>query len=160
MIQITTLEQIQNITQDFGALYQAQILQPFLFDHHMPTRKVLTSLFQNEPFRPLIEHTDVKQLIKAVAECKSDVLIVWGIENPVPPETFLQALQQLPRQFKTHFILNCGSVDDARFKAMSALGLSGYVLKPVSMESMRSKIEEVCKIPTLQMLEEFHTRHY
>lgn len=160
MIEVSTLEQLQNLSQDFGALYQAQVLQAFLFDHHMPMRKVLTSLFQNEPFRPMVEFTDVKVLIKAVASAKTDVLIVWGIENPIPPESFLQALQQLPRNYKTHFILNCGSVDEGRFKSLKAMGMSSYILKPISTETMRAKIEEVCKIPTLQMLEEFHSRHY
>lgn len=160
MFEVKNYDQLHQITQDLGVLYSAQVLQAFLFDHHMPTRKVLSSIFQNAPFNPVVEFTDVKLLIKALAESKNDILVVWDLENSIPAESFLNAIKQLPRTAKTYFILTVQLLDRPRIEAMVPLGLSGVVMKPISIESLRSKIEEVCKIPTIHELEEFHSRHY
>lgn len=159
MIQISSMEDLKNITKDTGILYYSQILQVFLFDKSLPTRKIFGQIFNKLPFNPVQEFSDVKQLLRSIAETKGDVLVVWDLDGSIPIEAFFGAIKQLPRKYKTFVIAVIGAVDKVRLATLKDLGLNGYLERPISTDAVRKILTEVAFLPTHEELDHFHSRH-
>ncbi len=122
-----------------------------LIDDAPPTLSLLRGILRNLGVLELQSYAKAEQALAVLesGEYKADLVLIDGIAGPLDGCSFTQTLRQAtrPDMRMLPVVIVTGRTTEQEVRAAIEAGVSDYIVKPVSLDTVRRKLVGVMKDP-------------
>ncbi len=121
-------------------------LNLLIVDDYKTMLRVIRNLLNQIGFQSVDEASDGSQALEMIKEKQYDLIISdWNMEQ-MSGLDLLKAVRQTPHYAALPFIMITAESKTENIIAAKQAGVSNYIVKPFSADTLRTKIETVMKV--------------